>query len=40
VSYETRIAFDTQYVQNWSLVRDIAIIAKTIPAVCFARGSY
>ncbi len=40
VSYETRIAYDTQYVQNWSLVRDIAIIAKTIPAVCFARGSY
>jgi exopolysaccharide production protein ExoY len=40
VSYETRIAFDTQYVQNWSLFRDIAIIVKTIPAVCFARGSY
>ncbi|MDE1157505.1 MAG: sugar transferase [Neorhizobium sp.] len=40
VSYETRIAFDTHYVQNWSMVRDIAIIMKTIPAVCFARGSY
>jgi exopolysaccharide production protein ExoY len=40
VSYETRIAFDTQYVQNWSLFRDIAIIVKTVPAVCFARGSY
>jgi exopolysaccharide production protein ExoY len=40
VSYETRIAFDTQYVQTWSLFQDIAIIAKTIPAVCFARGSY
>lgn len=40
VSYETRIAYDTQYVQNWSLVRDIAIILKTIPAVCLARGSY
>ncbi|KGD96350.1 sugar transferase [Rhizobium sp. YS-1r] len=40
VSYETRIAFDTQYVQNWSLLGDFAIIAKTIPAVCLARGSY
>jgi exopolysaccharide production protein ExoY len=40
VSYETRIAFDTQYVQNWSLIGDVAIIAKTIPAVCMARGSY
>ncbi|TWF52245.1 sugar transferase [Neorhizobium alkalisoli] len=40
VSYESRIAFDTHYVQNWSLFRDIAIIVKTIPAVCLARGSY
>jgi exopolysaccharide production protein ExoY len=40
VSYETRIAFDTQYVQNWSLIGDVAIIVKTIPAVCMARGSY
>lgn len=40
VSYETRIAFDTQYVQNWSLVQDVSIILKTIPAVCMARGSY
>ncbi|AYD02486.1 sugar transferase [Neorhizobium sp. NCHU2750] len=40
VSYETRIAFDTQYVQNWSLVQDVSIILKTIPAVCLARGSY
>jgi len=40
VSYESRIAFDTQYVQNWSLIGDFAIIVKTIPAVCMARGSY
>ncbi|MGF9692460.1 MULTISPECIES: sugar transferase [unclassified Rhizobium] len=40
VSYESRIAFDTQYVQNWSLLRDISIIVKTIPAVCMSRGSY
>ncbi|TNM61331.1 sugar transferase [Aliirhizobium smilacinae] len=40
VSYETRIAFDTHYVQNWSLVQDVSIILRTIPAVCMARGSY
>ena len=40
VSYDSRIAFDTQYVQNWSLIGDVAIIVKTIPAVCMARGSY
>lgn len=40
VSYESRIAFDTHYVQNWSLLGDVMIIAKTIPAVCLARGSY
>lgn len=40
VSYESRIAFDTHYVQNWSLMQDMAIIVKTIPAVCMSRGSY
>ncbi|MFN7025826.1 MAG: sugar transferase, partial [Pseudorhizobium sp.] len=28
------------YVQNWSLIQDVLIIAKTIPAVCLSRGSY
>ncbi|WP_104666303.1 sugar transferase [Ensifer adhaerens] len=40
VSYATRIAFDTQYVQNWSLLSDFSIVVKTIPAVCLSRGSY
>lgn len=40
VSYENRIAFDTHYVQNWSLIQDVFIIVKTIPAVCLSRGSY
>ncbi|NTG51200.1 sugar transferase [Agrobacterium rhizogenes] len=40
VSYETRVAFDTHYVKNWSLSSDMMIIAKTIPAVCLSRGSY
>ncbi|MBB3610096.1 exopolysaccharide production protein ExoY [Rhizobium sp. BK602] len=40
VSYESRVAFDTHYVKNWSLGSDMMIIAKTIPAVCLSRGSY
>lgn len=40
VSYAARVAFDTHYVQNWSLIRDVSIVFKTIPAVCFSRGSY
>ncbi|WVT77522.1 sugar transferase (plasmid) [Sinorhizobium chiapasense] len=40
VSYAARVAFDTHYVQNWSLLSDFSIVVKTIPAVCFSRGSY
>lgn len=40
VSYGTRIAFDTHYVENWSFIVDLKIIAMTIPAVVSARGSY
>jgi exopolysaccharide production protein ExoY len=40
VSYGTRIAFDTHYVENWSFLADLKIIAMTIPAVISSRGSY
>lgn len=40
VSYGTRIAFDTHYVENWSFLVDLKIIAMTIPAVISSRGSY
>jgi exopolysaccharide production protein ExoY len=40
VSYDTRVAFDRHYVENWSLLEDIRIILKTVPAVCLSRGSY
>lgn len=40
VSYAARVAFDTHYVQNWSLATDLAIIIKTVPAVVASRGSY
>jgi exopolysaccharide production protein ExoY len=40
ISYDTRVAFDRHYVENWSLILDLRIIIKTVPAVCLARGSY
>jgi exopolysaccharide production protein ExoY len=40
VSYAARVAFDTHYVHNWSLISDLVIVARTIPAVCLSRGSY
>lgn len=40
VSYKARVDFDTQYVRNWSMMQDVSIIVKTIPAVCMSRGSY
>ena len=39
-SYSQRVALDRDYVQNWSLWRDIMIIAKTVPAVVWAKGTY
>jgi exopolysaccharide production protein ExoY len=40
VSYDQRVAFDRHYVENWSMVEDIKIIARTVPAVFLSRGSY
>ncbi len=40
VSYGTRVAFDRHYVENWSFIADLKIIAMTIPAVISSRGSY
>ncbi|WP_024517160.1 sugar transferase [Bradyrhizobium sp. Tv2a-2] len=39
-SYSQRVALDRDYVQNWTLWRDITIIAKTVPAVVWAKGTY
>ncbi len=39
-SYAQRIRLDCDYVLNWTLMRDIAILFRTIPSVLFARGSY
>ena len=39
-SYDQRISFDTQYVNNWSMASDVSIIVRTIPAVLSSKGSY
>ena len=38
--HDQRVAFDRQYIENWSFKTDLVIIAKTIPAVCLSQGSY
>jgi exopolysaccharide production protein ExoY len=40
VSYGSRVAFDRHYVENWSFAFDLKILAKTVPVVLSARGSY
>lgn len=37
--YATRVALDTRYVREWSLLGDIKILAKTLPAVVARRGA-
>lgn len=39
-SYERRIALDEHYIDNRSLLYDLWIIVKTIPAMLFRRGAY
>ena len=40
LSYVARVNLDVGYVQNRNFVRDIVIIAKTVPAVLRSRGCY
>jgi exopolysaccharide production protein ExoY len=39
-TYKTRVGIDREYCLNWSTLRDITIIVRTVPAVLLARGSY
>jgi exopolysaccharide production protein ExoY len=40
VSYERRVSLDRDYVENWSFWNDIKIIAKTVPVLITAKGTY
>lgn len=40
VSYPARISMDVAYCQKWSLVLDMVILARTLPAVFQGTGAY
>jgi lipopolysaccharide/colanic/teichoic acid biosynthesis glycosyltransferase len=40
LDYDDRIRLDLHYIENWSLWLDLAILARTIPAVLSMRGAY
>jgi len=40
LSYEKRVEIDSYYARNWSIIGDIAIMLKTIPAVLLQKGAY
>jgi lipopolysaccharide/colanic/teichoic acid biosynthesis glycosyltransferase len=37
--FEERLALDLDYVDRWSLWRDLLLLARTVPAVLSARGA-
>jgi lipopolysaccharide/colanic/teichoic acid biosynthesis glycosyltransferase len=39
-SFDDYARLDLYYVDNWSLTQDLAIIARTVPAVLARRGAH
>ena len=39
-SWDDTVRLDLYYVDNWSIVQDLTIMAKTIHAVLRSRGAY
>ena len=40
LTFEEMVRLDLFYIENWSVGFDIALLARTVPAVLFARGAY
>jgi exopolysaccharide biosynthesis polyprenyl glycosylphosphotransferase len=39
-TFDDYVRHDLYYVDNWTLLTDLAIVAKTVPVVLFRRGAY
>jgi lipopolysaccharide/colanic/teichoic acid biosynthesis glycosyltransferase len=40
LSWEDSARLDLSYVENWSMLSDLAIAAKTVTAICRGSGAY
>jgi len=38
--FEEMVELDVRYIEDWSLMLDLAILARTVPAIILARGAY
>ena len=38
LSFDEMVQLDVGYLQNWSPVRDLLLIARTVPAMFFGKG--
>lgn len=40
IDYSKRIELDEKYIDNYSILLDLALIVKTVPSMIFSRGAY
>ena len=40
IAFERWMELDIKYIDNWSILKDLEIIAKTVPAMIRGRGAY
>ena len=40
VSFHDMVRLDLHYIRNWSILLDLEILVRTVPAVLSSRGAY